>query len=205
MKLNVLDSKGKDTGRSVELPNELFGVEPNEHVVYLAVKAHLAAKRQGTHKTKERGEIAGSTRKIKKQKGTGTARAGSIKNPLFRSGGTIFGPRPRNYTLRLNKKERLLARASALSQKANNNAITLVEELSFDKPKTKEFVSVINALNTTGKVLFVHDNANENVIRSARNVAKLQVSSVDEISTYQLLHADQVIFSENAINKIVKK
>ena len=204
MKLAVLDAKGNSTGREISLPDELFGVEPNEHIVYLAVKSYLAAQRQGTASSKERNEVVGSTRKIKKQKGTGTARAGDIKNPLFRGGGTTFGPKPRTYSLKLNKKEKQLAKASVLSEKLKKEALSVVEELSFDEPKTKDFRNVLTALKAEGKTLFVHDGDNVNVLKSARNLNRVDTVSVNEVNTYQLLHADNVVFSENAINKIVE-
>lgn len=204
MKVAVIDNKGKDTGREVALPEELFGIEPNEHVVYLAVKSYLAAQRQGTSSSKERNMIAGSTKKIKKQKGTGTARAGDIKNPLFRGGGTVFGPEPRNYVLKLNKKEKQLARASALSDKAKNNAVAVVGDLSFDAPKTKDFMAVLDAAKANGKVLFVHDGANKNIVKSASNLPKVQSVLVSEMNTYQILNADSIVFSEAAIKQIVE-
>ena len=151
MKVAVLDIKGKDTGRKVELSKEVFGIEPNDHAIYLDVKQYLANQRQGTHKSKERGEITGSTRKIKKQKGTGTARAGSIKSPVFRGGGRIFGPRPRNYSFKLNKNLKRLARKSALSIQAKDNNLVVIEDFNFDAPKTKEFVNVLKALELDSK------------------------------------------------------
>lgn len=204
MKVAIVDHKGKETGRDVELPESYFNVEPNEHVVYLAVKSYLAAKRQGTASTKERSEVVGSTKKIRKQKGTGMARAGDIKNPLFRGGGTVFGPKPRKYQVRLNKKERVLAKKSVLSEKASNNAISIIEDSSFDEPKTKHFQQILNSLNAEGKVLFVHDGESINAVKSARNLSNVNTVSVEEMSTYQILHADNVLFSENAINKIVE-
>lgn len=206
MKLTVVDNKGKSTGNDIQLPKEIFDVEPNEHVVYLAVKSYLAAQRQGTSSSKERNQITGSTKKIRKQKGTGMARAGDIKNPLFRGGGTIFGPKPRTYTLKLNKKERLLARASVLSEKAKNNAISVVSDLTFETPKTKVFQAMLQAVKANGKVLFVHDgdDKNENVIKSARNLSNVKTANVGELNTYQVLHADSIVFSESAIKKIVE-
>jgi len=168
MKLDIINTQGSSVGKSVDLPAEIFGIEPNQHAVYLAVKQYNAAQRQGTHKAKERGEIAGSTRKIKKQKGTGTARAGSIKSPVFRGGGRIFGPRPRNYDIKLNKKVKALARASALSHKAATGSINVIEDFSFDAPKTKEFKSVLDNLSLTGKKsLFVTSEHNANVYTSS--------------------------------------
>lgn len=204
MNLAVLDKEGKSTGREIALPKEMFGVEPNEHVVYLAVKSYLAAKRQGTVKAKPRNEIAGSTKKLKKQKGTGTARAGSIKSPLFRGGGTVFGPEPRTYTLKLNKKEKQLAKASALSKKYTDNSIVVVEDLNFDKPRTKDAKAILNALDATKKVLFIHSGENENLVKSIRNIEKVRITSPNFITTYDLLHADKVVFTENAIKQIVE-
>lgn len=204
MNLAVLDKEGKSTGREIALPKEVFGIEPNEHVVYLAVKSYLAAKRQGTSKAKTRNEIAGSTRKLKKQKGTGTARAGSIKSPVFRGGGTVFGPEPRTYTLKLNKKEKQLAKASALSQKFKTDSIVVVENLSFDKPRTKDAKSILSALDATKKVLFIHDGDNENLVKSIRNIQKVRITSSSFINTYDVLHADKIVFTENAIKQIVE-
>jgi len=184
MKLDVLNIKGESTGRSVELPSEIFGVEPNEHAVYLAVKQYNAAQRQGTHKAKERGEIKGSTKKIKKQKGTGTARAGSIKNPLFRGGGRIFGPRPRNYNVRLNKKVKALARASAFSYKASQGAVKIVEDFSFDSPKTKNYVNALAALGVQDKKsLLLLSESNSSVYLSSRNVQRSTASLLIKIRT----------------------
>jgi len=203
MKLDIINTQGSSVGKSVDLPAEIFGIEPNQHAVYLAVKQYNAAQRQGTHKAKERGEIAGSTRKIKKQKGTGTARAGSIKSPVFRGGGRIFGPRPRNYDIKLNKKVKALARASALSHKAATGSINVIEDFSFDAPKTKEFKSVLDNLSLTGKKsLFVTSEHNANVYTSSRNIQKTQVVSVEELNTYQIMNANTVVLSEGAVNRL---
>lgn len=203
MKVDIVNIDGASTGRSIELPESVFGIEPNEHCVYLAVKAYQAAQRQGTHKAKERGEIAGSTRKIKRQKGTGTARAGSIKSPIFRGGGRIFGPRPRNYNIKLNKKVKSLARASAFSHKANEGSISVIEDFSFDAPKTKSFVSLLNSLELNSKKsLFITDGVKENVYLSSRNLPETSVVPVDEVNTYQILHANNVVISEGAIGKL---
>ena len=178
MKVAVIDSKGKDTGRKVELSKDVFGIEPNNHAVYLDVKQYLANQRQGTHKSKERAEISGSTRKIKKQKGTGTARAGSIKSGVFRGGGRMFGPRPRNYSFKLNKNLKRLARKSALTMKANDKAIVVLEDLKFDTPKTKDFTAVLKTLGLEGKKsLFVLGEPNNNVYLSSRNLAGTEVVS----------------------------
>ena len=173
MKLEIINIKGKSTGRSVSLSKDIFGIEPNEHAQYLDVKNHLSNKRQGNAKTKERAEIKGSTRKIKKQKGTGTARAGSIKNPLFRGGGTIFGPRNRDFNSKVNKNVKKLARKSALSQKLSNNAISVIEKLDFKTPKTKSFVEILKSTGLDSKkTLFVLEGGNKNVYLSARNLKK---------------------------------
>src|SRR6056297_329269 len=189
MEVAVLDIKGKETGRKANLSDAVFAVEPNNHAVYLDVKQYLANQRQGTHKAKERAEIAGSTRKIKKQKGTGTARAGSIKSPVFKGGGRVFGPRPRNYSFKLNKTLKRLARKSALSMKANDNAIIVVEDFSFDAPKTKNFTDVLKALGLEGKKsLIVLGDSNKNVYLSSRNLKASEVVSSSELSTYKILN-----------------
>ena len=203
MKLQVTNAQGGATGREVELPENIFGVEPNEHAVYLAVKAHLAAQRQGTHKAKERGEVAGSTKKLHRQKGTGGSRKGDIKNPLFRSGGRVFGPRPRKYDIKLNKKVRQAARASALSAKAKADGILIVEDLKFDAPKTKDFVSFLGAVGAAeGKVLVVTAENDQHVYRSGRNLPNSTVVSAGDLNTYQVMRAGKVILSEGAIDKL---
>lgn len=203
MQVNVLSINGESTGRSVELPEEIFGVEPNEHVIYLAVKTYLANQRQGTHKAKERGEIAGSTRKLKRQKGTGTARAGSIKSPVFRGGGRIFGPRPRNYNLRLNKKTKQLARRVALSDKLRNENLVIVEDFSFDAPKTKEYINILSALDAKGsKSLLLTTDYEKEVYLSSRNLQGAEVNVSGDVNTYQILNADKLIVSEGAIAKL---
>ena len=203
MKLKVLDIKGKETGRTAELSEKVFGVEPNDHAIYLDVKQHLASKRQGTHKAKERAEIVGSTRKIKKQKGTGTARAGSIKSPIFKGGGRVFGPRPRNYRFKLNKKLKRLARASALSQKANDKELLIVEDFSFESPKTKEFLKVLENLKLNNKKsLFVFADANNNVYLSSRNLKRHTVLTFSELNTYRILNNDILVISESVIEKL---
>ena len=204
MKINVLNINGESTGREVELPEDIFGIEPNDHVVYLAVKAHLANKRQGTHKSKQRSEIAGSTRKIKRQKGTGTARAGDIKNPLFRGGGRMFGPQPRDYSQKLNKKVKRLARKSALSSKAASESIFIVEDFAFDQPKTKEYINILNRLDVADqKVLHVTGEFEKEVYLSGRNLPNAEIARAQDVHTYQILHADKIILSEGAIEKIV--
>ena len=203
MKLSVLNIKGKETGRSVELSKSIFEVTPNDHAVYLDVKRYLANNRQGTNKTKERAEITGSTRKIKKQKGTGTARAGSIKNPLFRGGGTIFGPRVRSYSQKLNKNVKRLARKSALSIKMKDKAISVVEDFDFKTPKTKSFTDIISALGLNDKkALFVLGGVNKNIYLSSRNLEKSNVVTNFEISTYSIMNAQHLVFLESSLEQI---
>ena len=203
MKVAVLDITGKDTGRKVELSSDVFEIEPNNHAIYLDVKQHLANKRQGTHKSKERAEITGSTRKIKKQKGTGTARAGSIKSGVFRGGGRMFGPRPRDYSFKLNKNLKRLARKSALSTQAKENNLVVVENFDFDTPKTKNFVTVLKALGLENKKsLFVLSGANNNVYLSSRNLTRTQVIKGSDISTYGVLNAGKVVFMEGSLEVI---
>jgi large subunit ribosomal protein L4 len=203
MKVAVLDITGKDTGRKVELSSEVFEIEPNNHAIYLDVKQHLANKRQGTHKAKERAEITGSTRKIKKQKGTGTARAGSIKSGVFRGGGRMFGPRPRNYSFKLNKNLKRLARKSALSTQAKENNVVVVENFEFEAPKTKNFVNVLKALGLEDKKsLFVLSESNNNVYLSSRNLKRTKVVSNSELSTYKVLDASKVVFMEGSLEGI---
>ncbi|RJE70476.1 50S ribosomal protein L4 [Reichenbachiella sp. MSK19-1] len=203
MKVSVLTKTGEDTGRKVDLSKDVFGIEPNDHAIYLDVKQFLANQRQGTHKSKERAEIAGSTRKIKKQKGTGTARAGSIKSPVFRGGGRVFGPRPRNYSIDLNKKLKVLARKSALSYKATEKSISILEDFSFDAPKTKDYVTLLNTLSFTNKkTLLVLKEDDKNVLLSSKNLKKAQVTTAEQINTYDLLNADNLILLEGSIEKI---
>ena len=203
MKVAVLDINGKDTGRKADLSNKVFAIEPNNHAVYLDVKQYLANQRQGTHKAKERAEIVGSTRKIKKQKGTGTARAGSIKSGVFKGGGRIFGPRPRNYGFKLNKNVKRLARKSALTIKAQGKAIVVLVDFDFEGPKTKDFQDVLKALNLeTKKSLFVLGTPNNNVYLSSRNLKGSEVLTSSELSTYKILNANQVVLLESAIEGI---
>ncbi|MBL6648788.1 MAG: 50S ribosomal protein L4 [Flavobacteriaceae bacterium] len=203
MKVSVLNIKGKETGRSVELSKSIFEIKPNDHAVYLDVKRFLANNRQGTNKTKERAEIAGSTRKIKKQKGTGTARAGSIKNPLFRGGGTIFGPRVRSYSQKLNKNVKKLARKSAFSIKMKEKAISVIEDFDFDTPKTKSFIDVLNALKLSDKkALFVLGNVNKNIFLSSRNLKRTSVVTNSEISTYNIMNAQHLVLLESSLEQI---
>ena len=203
MKVAVLDYKGKDTGRKVDLSKDVYGIEPNNHSIYLDVKQYLANQRQGTNKAKERADIIGSTRKIKKQKGTGTAREGSIKSGVFRGGGRIFGPRPRNYSFKLNKNLKLLARKTALTLKANDKAITVLEDFDFETIKTKNFTSVLKALNLESKKsLFVFGASNNNVYLSSRNLKGSEVITYSELNTYKLLNADQLVLVESALEGI---
>jgi len=203
MKVAVVDIKGKKTGRNVELSDAIFAIEPNKHAVYLDVKQHLANKRQGTHKAKERADIKGSTRKIKKQKGTGTARAGSIKSPVFRGGGRVFGPRPRNYGFKLNKNLKRLARQSALSMKAKGDQIIVLEKFDFDTPKTKNFIEVLNALELNNKKsLFVLEASNKNVYLSSRNLKSSNIINASRLNTYNTLNANVVVMSEASIEEV---
>lgn len=202
MELVVLNTSGKETGRKVTLDESVFGIEPNQHAVYLEVKQYLAAQRQGTHKSKERSEITASTRKLKKQKGSGSARYGDIKSPTFKGGGRVFGPKPRDYRFKLNKALKRLAKKSVLSQKLRDNSIRVLENLSFDAPKTKEFITLLDALTLTGKKsLFVLPEANKNVYLSSRNLPKTRVLNYNEISSYDLINAGEIIFLEGAVEK----
>ncbi len=203
MEVKVLDKTGKDTGRKVQLSDSVFAIEPNNHAVYLDVKQYLANQRQGTHKAKERAEVTGSTRKIKKQKGTGTARAGSIKNPLFKGGGTVFGPRPRSYSFKLNKNLKRLARKSAFSIKAKESNIIVVEDFNFETPNTKNFISVLKALGLESKKsLFVLGESNKNVYLSSRNLKGSSVVSNLELSTYAILNANNLVLLESSLEGI---
>lgn len=205
MKLEVLNIQGTSTGKSIDLPTEVFGIEPNEHAVWLAVKAYMANKRQGTHKSKERSEVKGSRRKLVRQKGTGGARKGDIKNPLFRGGGRVFGPKPRDYSQKLNKKLKQLARKSALSAKATDKKVVVLEDFSFDAPKTKAYTDIINSLNLQGqKTLLVTSDYEKNVYLSSRNVLKTAVSRAQDLNTYDILHASTLILSEGAVGKIIE-
>lgn len=203
MKLDVLNIQGEKTGRTVELPEGIFGIEPNEHAVYLAVKQYLANQRQGTHKAKGRSEIKGSTRKLKRQKGTGTARAGDIKNPLFRGGGRMFGPVPRDYSFKLNKKVKRLARLSALSSKAANGNILVVEDFTFEAPKTKAFVDILTRLNVQeNKSVLVTPDYEKELFLSSRNIPSAHVVRANDLNTYLILNANTLIFSEGSLDKI---
>lgn len=205
MEIAVLNIAGEDTGKKIQLEETVFGVEPNDHAIYLDVKQFLANNRQGTHKSKERAEIAGSTRKIKRQKGTGTARAGSIKSPLFRGGGRVFGPRMRDYSFKLNKKVKRLARKSALSYKLKNDALIIVEDFSFEAPKTKEFINVRNNLKVNDKKsLFVLSEQNNNIYLSSRNLQDSKVVTVNELTTYDIMNAGRLVLVESSVDVLNK-
>lgn len=201
MELSVLNIKGEDTGKKVNVSEEVFGIEPNTHAIYLDVKLYLANQRQGTHKSKERAEVSLSTRKLKRQKGTGGARAGSMKSPVFVGGGRIFGPRPRTYGFKLNKKVKELARRSALSVKAASSAISVLEAFTFDAPKTKSYLNVLNSLSLANtKTLLILPAIDNNVYLSSRNIPKAKVTTVDSVNTYDLMNADRLLISESAIS-----
>jgi large subunit ribosomal protein L4 len=203
MEVAVLKSSGEKTSKKINLSDEVFGIEPNDHAIYLDVKSILANQRQGTHKSKQRNEISGSSKKIKKQKGTGGARAGNIKNPQFKGGGRVFGPTPRDYSFKLNKKVKDLARKSALTYKAKDNAIAVLEDFSFDSPKTKQYLNLLSALSLGDKkTLLVLGENNKNVVLSGRNIQNAKITTVDQINTYDVMHADNVILVESSISKI---
>ncbi|MDE3144857.1 MAG: 50S ribosomal protein L4 [Bacteroidota bacterium] len=198
MQVDVLNIKGQITGRTVELPEEVFGVEPNDHVIYLAVKQYLAAGRSGTHKVKTRAEVHGASRKLHKQKGTGGSRKGNIRNPLYKGGGTIFGPKPHGYDFKLNRKVKDLAKISALSYKAKENAIVIVEDINLDAPKTKQLLEVFNALNVADKkAILILPEYNDNVYLSTRNVPNIDATLLADINTYEIVNADVLVFTEN--------
>lgn len=199
MKVDVLNIKGKATGRSVELPEEIFGAEPNNHVIYLAVKQYLAAQRQGTHKVKTRAEVQGASRKLHRQKGTGGARKGNIRNPLYKGGGTIFGPKPHLYDFKLNRKVKDLAKISALSYKAKENAIVIVEDITLDTPKTKTFVDILGKLKLADKkTMFILPEYNDNIELSLRNVPSVLGMLLSDINTYDILNSEVLILTESA-------
>ena len=201
MELSVINIKGEDTGKKITLSEDIFGIAPNEHAVYLDVKQYLANQRQGTHKSKERAEVNYSTRKLKRQKGTGGARAGSRKSPVFVGGGRIFGPRPRDYSFKLNKKVKVLARKSALAAKAQSNAVSILEEFTFDTPRTKSYLEFLNAISMTGKkTLLILGAADKNVYLSGRNIPKTQITTADMVNTYELMHADRLLISAPALD-----
>ena len=201
MEVTVLNIEGKETGRKVNLNDSIFGIEPNDHAIYLDTKQYMANQRQGTHKAKERGEVAGSTRKLKRQKGTGTARAGNIRNPLYRGGGRVFGPKPRYYGFKLNKKVKQLARKSALSYKASSNNIVVLEDFSFEAPKTQEMVKIGNNLNFGKKnSVFVLPEQNNNIYLSSRNIQGVEVITAGELNTYKIMKASKLILIESAVD-----
>ena len=203
MEVAVLKSSGEASSKKVSLSESVFAIEPNDHAIYLDVKSYLANQRQGTHKSKQRNEISGSSKKLKKQKGTGGARAGNIKNPQIKGGGRIFGPQPRDYSFKLNKKVKDLARKSALSYKAKDNAVAVLEDFSFDAPKTKQFVALLNALSLGDKkTLLVLPEVNRNVVLSGRNIQNSKITTAEQINTYDVMNADSIIFVESAVSKI---
>lgn len=205
MEIKVKDIKGAETAKSVTLNDDVFGIEPNDHAIYLDVKQYMANQRQGTHKAKERGEVKGSTKKIKRQKGTGTARSGSIKNPLYRGGGRVFGPRPRKYGFKLNKKVKQLARKSALTYKAKENMITVLEDFNLEAPKTKEIVALKNNLKIGDKKsILILPKENKNIYLSSRNLQDFNVLSVSDLNTYEVLKAKNLILLESSIEEIEK-
>jgi large subunit ribosomal protein L4 len=203
MEVAVLKSSGESTKKKVSLSDAIFGIEPNDHAIYLDVKSYLANQRQGTHKSKQRNEISGSSKKLKKQKGTGGARAGNIKNPQFKGGGRVFGPQPRDYSFKLNKKVKDLARKSALAYKAKDNSIAVLEDFTFESPKTKQYIALLKALSLTDKkTLLVLADPNKNVALSGRNLHGTKITTADQISTYDVMNADNVIFLESSISKV---
>ena len=203
MEVKVKNISGKETGAKVQLPESVFGVTPNDHAIYLDVKQYLANQRQGTHKSKQRNEIAGSTRKLYKQKGTGGARAGSIKSPLFNGGGRVFGPQPRDYSFKLNKKLKSLARKSALAYKAQDNNVVVLEDFTFDNIKTKNYINLVNALDLAGeKTLLVLPKQNNNIYLSSRNIQKAQVTTADQLNTYDVLNAGKLLFTADSLKTL---
>lgn len=203
MQVDVLNIQGQKTGRSVELPADIFGIEPNQHVVYLAVKAYLAHQRQGTHKSKERSEMSGSTRKLFKQKGTGGARRGDINSPLLYGGARVFGPKPHEYVVKLNKKVKQLARRSALSTKAASGSIMIIEDFQMEAPKTKELVNVLKSLGIAGKrTVLVTPELNENLLKSSRNIQRVALTRASDLNTYQIMQTQSLVLSEGSIEKI---
>jgi large subunit ribosomal protein L4 len=203
MEVAIVKYSGEKSGKKVNLSDEVFGIEPNDHAIYLDVKSYLANQRQGTHKSKQRNEISGSSKKIKKQKGTGGARAGNIKNPQFKGGGRVFGPVPRDYSFKLNKKVKDLARKSALTYKAKDNAIAVLEDFNFETPKTNQYVKMLSALSLADKkTLLVLPEKNKNIVLSGRNVKNAKVTTADQISTYDVMNADNVIFIASSVGKV---
>lgn len=206
MQADVLSIKGKKTGRTVDLPEEIFGVEPNDHVIYLAVKQYLAAQRQGTHKVKTRLEVKGSSKKLHRQKGTGGSRKGNIRNPLYKGGGTIFGPKPRDYDFKLNQKVKGLAKCSALSYKVKENSLVVVEDVKLEKPKTSEFVSILKSLNADGKkvLILTGDEENSNLFLSFRNLPNVVGYQFNDMNTYDIVNADVVVLTEGSAKAIAE-
>jgi len=199
MQLKVLNIKGKETGRTIELPEEIFGIEPNDHAIYLAVKQYLAAQRQGTHKVKTSAEVQGASRKLHRQKGTGGSRKGNIRNPLYKGGGTVFGPKPHKYDIKLNRKVKDLAKMSALAYKAKENNIVIVEDVSLDTPKTKTFINILDSLKVGDKkLMFVIPEYNDNVYVSSRNVSSVLTTLMSDVNTYDLVNSEVLVLTESA-------
>lgn len=206
MQLDILNIKGEKSGRTIELPEEIFGVEPNNHVIYLSVKQYLAAQHQGTHKVKTRAEVEGSSRKLHKQKGTGGSRKGNLRNPLYKGGGTIFGPKPHTYDLKLNRKVKDLAKISALSHKAKENSIVIIEDINLETPKTKQFIDILKVLNINDKkTCFIIPDYNDNVYRSLRNVPSVCGTLLSDINTYDIVNANVLVFTESAAKIFVEE
>jgi large subunit ribosomal protein L4 len=199
MQVKVLNIQGQETGRTVELPEDIFGIEPNDHAIYLAVKQYLAAQRQGTHKVKTRAEVQGASRKLHRQKGTGGSRKGNIRNPLYKGGGTVFGPKPHKYEIKLNRKVKDLAKMSALAHKAQSNAIVIVEDITLDAPKTKTFMNVLNSLKVgEKKIMFVTPDYNDNVYVSSRNIPSVLTTLLSDVNTYDLVNSEALVLTESA-------
>lgn len=206
MKVNILTIEGKKTGRSIDLPEEIFGIEPNTHVIYLAVKQYLAAQRQGTHKVKTRAEVQGASRKLHRQKGTGGSRKGNIRNPLYKGGGTVFGPKPHGYDIKLNRKVKDLAKMSALSFKAKEEALVVVEDINLDIPKTSTVMGLLSSLNVANKkVLFIIPEYNDNLYLSLRNVPSIKGSLLSDVNTYDIVNADVLVLTEGAAKIFVEE
>ena len=199
MQVKVLNIEGKETGRTIELPEEIFGIEPNDHAIYLAVKQYLAAQRQGTHKVKTRAEVQGASRKLHRQKGTGGSRKGNIRNPLYKGGGTVFGPKPHKYEIKLNRKVKDLAKMSALAYKAKNNALFVVEDVNLETPKTKTFQGILNSLKVgEKKIMFVTAEYNDNVYVSSRNIPSVLTTLLSDVNTYDLINSEALVLTESA-------
>lgn len=205
MQVDILNIKGEKTGRTIDLPEDIFGVEPNDHVIYLAVKQYLAAQRQGTHKVKTRAEVQGASRKLHRQKGTGGSRKGNIRNPLYKGGGTVFGPKPHSYAFKLNQKVKGLAKVSALSYKVKENNLFVVEDVNIETPKTKDFVGILKGIQADNKkVLFLTSDSNDNVYKSYRNLSNVAGYQFHDMNTYDIVNSDVVLFTESAVKKIVE-